>query len=139
VLRIVTNDLDAPAREIADLYKRRWAIELFFRWIKQNLKIKSFMGTSENAVRTQVFIALIAFVLVRLAYTAQTAVTSMVRFTRVIGENLMDGRSIDELLAALDATPVRRRRDKPPPTATGTSARSHNFRNDFAGDRCMEF
>ena len=82
VLRIVTNDLDAPAREIADLYKRRWAIELFFRWIKQNLKIKRFMGISENAVRTQVFIALIAFLLVRLAYTAQTAVTSMVRFTR---------------------------------------------------------
>jgi hypothetical protein len=139
VLRIVTNDLDAPAREIADLYKRRWAIELFFRWIKQNLKIKSFMGTSENAVRTQVFIALIAFLLVRLAFTAQTAVTSMVRFARVIGENLMDGRSINELLAALGATPTRRRRDKPPPTAAGTSIGSHNVRNDFGGDRCMEF
>ena len=51
VLRILSNDLDAPATEIAELYKRRWAIELFFRWIKQTLKIGHFFGTSENAVR----------------------------------------------------------------------------------------
>jgi IS4 transposase len=53
VLRILTNDLCAPAHEIADLYKRRWMIELFFRWIKQTLRIKRFIGTSENAVRIQ--------------------------------------------------------------------------------------
>src|SRR5262249_59039261 len=47
VLRIFSNDLDASAREIADLYKQRWAIELFFRWVKQVLKIKKFLGTSE--------------------------------------------------------------------------------------------
>src|SRR3546814_11392434 len=52
VLRILTNDLNATAQEIADLYKRRWAIELFFHWVKQNLKIRKFLGTSENAVRT---------------------------------------------------------------------------------------
>src|SRR4030081_3324006 len=50
MLRIVTNDLDAPAQEIADLYKQRWQIELFFRWIKQTLRIKCFIGVSENAV-----------------------------------------------------------------------------------------
>jgi hypothetical protein len=49
VLRILSDDLDAPACEIADLYKRRWAIELFFRWVKQTLKIRHFLGTSENA------------------------------------------------------------------------------------------
>src|SRR5580692_3131815 len=54
VLRILTNDLLAPAHEIADLYKQRWQIELFFRWIKQRLEIKRFIGTSENAVRIQV-------------------------------------------------------------------------------------
>ena len=52
-IRLVTNDLDAPASEIADLYKQRWQIELFFRWLKQNLKIRHFFGASENAVRIQ--------------------------------------------------------------------------------------
>jgi len=49
VLRILSNDLEAPAQQIADLYKRRWAIELFFRWVKQTLKIRRFLGTSQNA------------------------------------------------------------------------------------------
>jgi IS4 transposase len=49
MLRIMTNDLDAPASEIAALYKRRWSIELFFRWIKQTLKMRHFYGTSQNA------------------------------------------------------------------------------------------
>ncbi len=72
VLRILSNDLDASAQEIADLYRRRWAIELFFRWIKQTLKITRFIGTSENAVRIQIAVALIAFLLLRLAQAAQT-------------------------------------------------------------------
>ena len=71
VLRILSNDLDATANEIADLYKRRWAIELFFRWIKQTLRITRFLGTSENAVRIQIAVALIAFLLLRLAQAAQ--------------------------------------------------------------------
>lgn len=140
VLRILTNDLDAPAQTIADLYKRRWAIELFFRWVKQNLKIKKFVGTSENAIRTQVFIALIAFLLVRLAFTAQTAVTSMVRFTRVVCENLMDGRDIDELLAGFAARPPRRpRRDKPPPAGSAKPVTRRLFGNVFGGIGCLEF
>ena len=72
----VTNDLDAPAHEIADLYKRRWAIELFFRWIKQTLKIQHFLGTCENAVRIQIAVALIAFLLLRLAQAAQKRSTA---------------------------------------------------------------
>ncbi len=71
VLRILCNDLDASAQEIADLYKRRWAIELFFRWVKQTLKITRFLGTSENAVRIQIAVALIAFLLLRLANHAE--------------------------------------------------------------------
>ena len=62
-LRILSNDLDAPAQELADLYKRRWQIELFFRTMKQTLKLASFLGRSENAVRIQVAVALIAFLL----------------------------------------------------------------------------
>ena len=67
LLRIVTNDLDAPAEEIADLYKQRWQIELFFRWVKQTLRIRRFIGVSENAVRIQIAVALIAFLILRLA------------------------------------------------------------------------
>jgi IS4 transposase len=76
LLRVISNDLDAPASEIAALYKRRWMIELCFRWIKQPLKLRHFYGTSENAVRNQITVALIAFVLIKLAHAAQGAVAS---------------------------------------------------------------
>ena len=82
VLRILSNDLDASAEEIADLYRRRWAIELFFRWVKQTLKITRFVGTSENAVRIQIAVALIAFLLLRLAQAAQKAIPSPVVFSQ---------------------------------------------------------
>ncbi len=98
VLRILSNDLDAPAREIADLYKRRWAIELFFRWIKQNLKIKHFIGNSENAVRIQIAVALIAYLLLRLAQAAQKAIDSPRAFARLVRANLMHRKRIDRLL-----------------------------------------
>ena len=98
VLRIFTNDLTADAQEIADLYKRRWAIELFFRWVKQTLKINHFLGTSENAVRIQIVVALIAFLLLRLAHDAKPIVTSPLAFARLIHTNLMDRRPITELL-----------------------------------------
>lgn len=98
VLRILSNDLDASAQEIADLYRRRWAIELFFRWVKQTLKITRFVGTSENAVRIQIAVALIAFLLLRLAQATQKAVPSPLVFARLIRANLMQRRSIDNLL-----------------------------------------
>lgn len=65
-MRLVTNDLTRPATEIAALYKERWQIELLFKWIKQNLKIKRFLGRSENAVKIQIYAALIAFLLLRM-------------------------------------------------------------------------
>jgi hypothetical protein len=98
VLRIFTNDLTAGAQEIADLYKRRWAIELFFRWVKQTLKIGHFFGTSENAVRIQIAVALIAFVLLRLAHEDNRIVDSPLAFARLIRTNLMHRRPIAELL-----------------------------------------
>jgi IS4 transposase len=99
VLRILTNDLDAPADEIADLYKRRWEIELFFRWVKQTLRIKHFIGRSENAVRIQIAVALIAFLLLRLAHAAQRTLYSLLAFTRLVRANLMHRRPLDSLLA----------------------------------------
>ena len=98
VLRILTNDLDASAQEIADLYKRRWQIELFFRWVKQTLKIKHFLGQSENAVRIQIAVALIAFLLLRLAHAAQCSVQSLLGFTRLVRANLMHRRPLNHLL-----------------------------------------
>ena len=98
VLRIFTNDLTASAQDIADLYKRRWAIELFFRWVKQTLKITHFLGTSENAVRIQITVALIAFLLLRLAHDANKTVASPLTFARLIRTNLMLRRQIAELL-----------------------------------------
>jgi IS4 transposase len=97
-LRILSNDLDAPAREIAELYKRRWAIELFFRWIKQTLKITRFVGTSLNAVRIQIAVALIVFLLLRLAHAAQKAVPSPLAFARLVRANLMHRTPVDGLL-----------------------------------------
>jgi hypothetical protein len=98
VLRILSNDLDANAQEIADLYRRRWAIELFFRWVKQTLKITRFVGTSENAVRIQIAVALIAFLLLRLAQATQKAIPSPIAFARLVRTNLMHRRAIDNLL-----------------------------------------
>lgn len=98
ILRIVSNDLDAPAEEIAELYKRRWQVELFFRWVKHTLKIRHFVGTSENAVRIQIAVALIAYLLLRTAHALQTSVTSLLTFTRLVANNLMHRRPIERLL-----------------------------------------
>lgn len=97
-LRILSNDLDACAEEIADLYKRRWAIELFFRWIKQTLKIKHLMGRSENAMRIQIAVALIAFLLLRLAQAVVCVMESPLAFARLIRANLMHRKPLDALL-----------------------------------------
>ena len=63
-LTFLTNNFSLPALDIAQLYKYRWQIELFFKWIKQHLRIKSFFGTSKNAVKTQIWIAISVYVLV---------------------------------------------------------------------------
>lgn len=100
VLRIFTNDLEAGAEEIAALYKRRWHIELFFRWVKQTLKITHFLGTSENAVRIQIIAALIALLLLRLAHQANRIVPGLLAFARLIRANLLHRRPIADLLQA---------------------------------------
>jgi hypothetical protein len=109
VLRIVSNDLIASAQEIADLYKRRWAIELFFRWVKQTLSITHFLGTSENAIRIQIAVALITFLLLRLAHDAhRTIVSSALTFARLIRANLMHRRSIPDILQPPQSPPQPR-------------------------------
>lgn len=100
MLRIFTNDLKASAEDIAALYKRRWHIELFFRWVKHTLKITHFLGTSENAVRVQIIAALIAFLLLRLAHQVNKIVPGPLAFARLIRDNLLHRRPIADLLQA---------------------------------------
>ncbi len=107
ILRILSNDLDTSAQDIADLYKRRWAIELFFRWVKQTLKIRHFLGTSENAVRIQIAVALIAYLLLRLAQADQETVESPLAFARLVRANLMHRKRIDHLLTPEPRPPAK--------------------------------
>ena len=108
VLRILCNDLDASASDIADLYKRRWEIELFFRWVKQTLKIRHFLGTSENAVRIQIAVALITYLLLRVAQGNQKTVKSPLAFARLVRANLMHRKRIDRLIATNQTPPQNR-------------------------------
>jgi len=98
ILRFVTNDLEASAEEISELYKRRWAIELFFKWIKQNLKIKKFLGTSENAIRIQIITAMITYLLIKLANNTLPNPFNMTRLTRLVSTNLMQRKKFKDLL-----------------------------------------
>jgi transposase len=106
MLRILSNDIDAPAEEIAALYKRRWAIELFFRWVKQTLRIRHFVGRSENAMRIQIAVALIAFLLLRLAQRAAAILESPLAFARLVRANFMHRRPIHRLLAPPEPQPT---------------------------------
>jgi hypothetical protein len=96
-LRLVSNDLKSPAADIAGLYKSRWQIELFFKWIKQNLKIKRFLGTSENAVRLQIITALIAYLLLHYAHRLAHAVASRQRFRELAQAHLWQRRPLADL------------------------------------------
>ena len=105
VIRVLTNDLTSSAETIADLYKRRWAIELHFRWIKQALKIRKFLGTSDNAVRTQVYIALIVYLLLHLAHAVEKVSLPVLEFTRLMRTHLMSRRDIRALDRPNDPPP----------------------------------
>ena len=98
ILIFISNDLTRTAAEIADLYKQRWQIELFFKWIKQNLKIKKFIGRSENAVLIQVLTAMIAYLLIKLVQLRNKSPLPMQKISRLIGLNLMHLRSLFDLL-----------------------------------------
>jgi hypothetical protein len=104
-LRLLTNDLDAPAQEIADLYKRRWQIELFFRVMKQTLKITKFIGRSENAVRIQIAVALIAYLLLRALQKLTQEPHGFLELVRLVRTNLMHRK---------DLTRLKQCRPKPP-------------------------
>ena len=106
-LTFITNDLKRSAGEIASLYKQRWQIELFFKWIKQNLKIKRFIGTSENAVKIQIIIAMIAYLLLHLANRVIGSQVTLQQLARLVSVNLMQRRDILELVMKQSPPPKR--------------------------------
>jgi len=100
--RFVTNAHHLKAAEVAAIYKERWQIEQFFKWIKQNLKIKTFLGTSRNAVLTQVWIALCVYLLVAYLNFKAKLGASMQQILRVLQLNLFERRALVELFRPPD-------------------------------------
>jgi len=101
-LVFLTNNFTLPARTIADLYRCRWQIELFFRWIKQNLRIKSFFGFSENAVRTQIWIAVTVYVLVAIIKKRLKLDASLYTILQSLSVTLFEKIPLDQLFANLE-------------------------------------
>jgi putative transposase len=101
-MTLITNDLDRTAIEIAALYKRRWQIELLFRWIKQHLRIRKFLGNNDNAIRLQILAAMIAYLLLRLAARLNSLRMPALRLAELVGQFLFTRKPIAKI-------------DKPPP------------------------
>ena len=97
ILIFLTNNFHLKAKEIAQLYKHRWKIELFFKWIKQHLKIKSFWGLTENAVKTQVWIAVSVYVLVAIAKKRFMLQQSLYEILQVLSISIFEKMPINQL------------------------------------------
>jgi len=106
----ITNNFNLSAATIAAIYKDRWQVELFFKAIKQNLKIKAFVGTSKNAILTQIWIAMITYLLLAYAKHSAKAGWSVQRILRVIQVNLFERKSLKEIL---DPYPHRHKKSEP--------------------------
>ena len=98
----LTNNFSLPALTITELYRNRWQVELFFKWIKQHLRIKSFFGTSENAVKTQVWIAVSVYVLVAIIKKRLNIKASLYSILQILSLTLFETISIDQLLTGCD-------------------------------------
>ena len=101
VLVFLTNNFDLPALTIAQIYKLRWRVELFFKWIKQNLRIKHFYGTSDNAVKTQIWIAVSVYVLVAIIHKELGLQISLSQVLQILSVNAFEQIPLAQLLANL--------------------------------------
>jgi len=97
ILVFLTNNFHLHAKEIAQLYKHRWNIELFFKWIKQHLKIKSFWGQTENAVKTQVWIAISIYVLVAIAKKKFMLKQSLYEILQILSISIFEKVELNQL------------------------------------------
>ncbi len=102
-LKFLTNNFTLPARTIADIYKQRWQVELFFKWIKQHLRIKAFYGTSENAVKTQIWIAVSIYVLVAIVRKRLGLQVSLYQILQILSVTLFEKTPILQALQACDS------------------------------------
>ena len=102
----LTNNFKLAASSIAEIYKARWQIELFFKWIKQNLKIKSFLGTSRNAAMTQIWIAICVYLLLSYLKFASGVGRSMQQILRLLQLNLFERRDLRGLLVGDPPEPL---------------------------------
>ena len=98
----LTNNFAIPAQTVADLYRYRWQVELFFKWIKQHLRIKSFFGTSENAVKTQIWIAISVYVLVAIIKKRLNLSTDLYTILQILSLTLFEKVPLDQMLANRD-------------------------------------
>lgn len=99
----LTNNFAIPAKTVADLYRCRWQVELFFKWIKQHLRIKSFFGTSENAVKTQIWIAVSVYVLVAIIKKRLNLGADLYTILQVLSLTLFEKISLEQLLIGSDS------------------------------------
>ena len=108
LLTLITNDLTRPAVEIAALYKGRWQIELLFRWLKQHLKLRSFLGRSENAIRLQIVAAMIAYLLLRIAAARSRTGLVAIRFAELVCDSLFVRKPLARIDRPPEVNPSRR-------------------------------
>ena len=111
-LVFLTNNMDLKASEIAFLYKKRWEVELFFKWMKQHLKIKSFWGTTLNAVKIQMYCAVIAYGLVALVGNKLKVDRSIYEILQILSISLLDKTPIKEILTKCDYNNVKELQNK---------------------------
>ena len=97
-LVFLTNNFDVTAKTVADIYKQRWQVELFFKWIKQHLRFKSFYGTSENAVKSQIWVGLCMYLLVAVAKKRLGIQCSLYTFLQILEVNLFEKKPISSLV-----------------------------------------
>ena len=102
-LNFLTNNFTLPALTIAQIYKWRWQVELFFKWIKQHLRIKAFYGTSENAVKTQIWIAVSVYVLVAIVRKRLRLEASLYQILQILSMTLFEKTPILQALQASDS------------------------------------
>ena len=98
-LVFLTNNFEIPAETVAAVYKQRWQVELFFKWIKQHLRIKSFIGTSVNAVKSQIWVALCIYLLVAITKKKLDIQCSLYTFLQILEVNLFEKKPISSLVA----------------------------------------
>lgn len=103
-LVFLTNNTDLPARTIAELYRCRWQVELFFKWIKQHLRIKSFFGTSENAVKSQIWIAVSVYVIVAILKKRLKLSASLYEILQILSLTMFERTPLDQLLARIPSS-----------------------------------